>query len=85
MTNTPHPPQPHPSPALYDIAGVCRLLSISRSSLYELMRRGDLPARKVGRRTLISLASLQALLAGLPAAQFRPPVPPASNSARRRG
>lgn len=40
---------------------------LSRTSIYEAMNRGDLTARKAGRRTLISFADLQTYLAGLPA------------------
>lgn len=39
---------------------------MSRSALYEALKRGDLPARKAGRRTLISFADLEAYLASLP-------------------
>lgn len=43
-----------------------RLSGIPRSSLYEAMRRGELVARKAGRRTLICLTDLEAYLASLP-------------------
>lgn len=39
---------------------------MSRSALYEALKRGDLKARKAGRRTLISFADLEAYLASLP-------------------
>jgi excisionase family DNA binding protein len=39
---------------------------MSRSSIYEALKRGDLSARKAGRRTLISFTDLQAYLASLP-------------------
>lgn len=39
---------------------------MSRTSIYEALKRGDLSARKAGRRTLISFADLQAYLASLP-------------------
>lgn len=39
---------------------------LSRSALYEALRRGDLVARKAGRRTLISFADLDAYLSSLP-------------------
>lgn len=42
---------------------------LSRTSIYEAMKRGDLTARKAGRRTLISFAELEAYLASLPTYQ----------------
>jgi len=42
---------------------------LSRSALYVALRRGDLKARKAGRRTLIAFAELDAYLAALPTYQ----------------
>lgn len=42
---------------------------MSRSALYEALKRGDLSARKAGRRTLIAFADLEAYLASLPTYQ----------------
>ena len=42
---------------------------LSRSSIYVALKKGDLCARKAGRRTLISFADLQAYLASLPTYQ----------------
>lgn len=39
---------------------------LSRSALYEALKRGDLTARKAGRRTLISFADLETYLGSLP-------------------
>lgn len=39
---------------------------MSRTALYLALKRGELTARKAGRRTLISFADLQAYLASLP-------------------
>ncbi len=41
----------------------------SRTRLYEALKRGDLTARKAGKRTLFNYADLQAYLASLPAYQ----------------
>lgn len=41
----------------------------SRTSLYEALKLGKIEAKKCGRRTLISVASLDAYLASLPAYQ----------------
>ena len=39
---------------------------LSRSRIYEALKRGELSARKAGKRTLISFADLDAYLANLP-------------------
>jgi excisionase family DNA binding protein len=49
------------------IAEAVRLTGIGRSSLYEAIRRGDLPIRKSGRRTVLLMEDLRRWLAGLPA------------------
>ena len=46
-----------------------KLSGMSRSALYEALRKQQLSAKKAGRRTLISFADLQAYLASLPAYQ----------------
>ena len=40
---------------------------MSRSAIYEALKRRDLSARKAGRRTLISFSELESYLASLPA------------------
>lgn len=42
---------------------------LSRSFIYEAMKRGELSARKAGRRTLISFSELEEYLANLPTYQ----------------
>lgn len=42
---------------------------MSRSALYEALKRGDISAKKAGRRILISFADLEAYLASLPTYQ----------------
>ena len=42
---------------------------MSRSAIYLALKRGDLQARKAGRRTLIAVADLEAFLANLPTFQ----------------
>ena len=59
------------SPLTVTIPDAVRATGISRSSLYEAMKRGDLTARKSGRRTLIPFADLEAYLASLPTYQGR--------------
>ena len=44
---------------LYTISECCRLASIGRTKLYELVANGEIPMRKVGKKTLIAAADLQ--------------------------
>lgn len=53
-------------PITVTIPDAVKASGMSRSSIYEALKRGDLSARKAGRRTLICFADLQAYLANLP-------------------
>ena len=46
---------------------VAELLGLGRSAAYEAVRRGDLPARRLGRRILIPVPALLAWLGAAPA------------------
>jgi excisionase family DNA binding protein len=58
----------HPSeylePIAYSIADACRVSSIGKTRLYQLISEGKLEARKIGKRTLIPADSLRRLIAG---------------------
>lgn len=54
------------SPIAVTIPDAVKASGMSRSSLYEALKRGDLSARKAGRRTLINFADLQSYIANLP-------------------
>jgi excisionase family DNA binding protein len=54
------------TPIAVTIPDAVRLSGCSRSALYEALKRGDLTARKAGRRTLIIFSDLEAYLASLP-------------------
>ena len=49
-------------PLVLSVDGTARALGIGRSSVYLLLRRGQLDAIKVGRRTLITTASVERLV-----------------------
>lgn len=56
-----------PADALaYAPADAAQRAGISRSRLYELIAAGEIPARKLGTRTLILRADLEAYLVDLP-------------------
>ena len=53
-----------PEPLAYSIADACRVSSLGRTRLYQLIGEGRLETRKIGKRTLIPAASLRALVIG---------------------
>ena len=56
-------------PSHLPILGAVAYAGTSRTSLYEAMKLGKIEARKCGRRTLVSVESLDAYLASLPTYQ----------------
>ena len=54
------------APIFMTIPDAVKASGMSRTAIYEALRRGDLSARKAGRRTLISFADLKAYFANLP-------------------
>ena len=55
------------TPLAITIPEAVKLSGMSRTAIYEALKRKDITARKAGRRTLISFAELEAYLASLPA------------------
>jgi excisionase family DNA binding protein len=49
-------------PLAYSISEACRVSSLGRTRLYQLIGEGRLEVRKIGKRTLIPAASLRALI-----------------------
>jgi excisionase family DNA binding protein len=61
----PRPRTPAPSripAATTTVSGAAQLLGISRTLAYALVRTGQLPAIRLGRRLVVPLATLQRLL-----------------------
>jgi excisionase family DNA binding protein len=56
-------PETETRPLAHQLQSAVRLTGISRSRLYELIKRRELPIVKVGRRTLITDDDLRALIA----------------------
>lgn len=46
------------------VAEACRVSSIGRTTLYQLIANGRLKTRKIGTRTLVLTSSLRALIEG---------------------
>lgn len=59
------------APIAVTIPAAVAATGMSRSALYEALKRGDLTARKAGRRTLIWFSDLEAYLASLPTYQAK--------------
>ncbi len=47
---------------ILSVSDVTRILHVSRSLLYELVQRGDLPALRIGRRVLFRARDVEAFL-----------------------
>lgn len=56
-------------PISVTIPDAVKLSGMSRTALYDALKRKDISAKKAGRRTLIAFADLQAYLASLPSYQ----------------
>ncbi|MCC6828596.1 MAG: helix-turn-helix domain-containing protein [Novosphingobium sp.] len=56
--------QANPQPLAYSVQDACRVSSIGKTRLYQLISEGKLEARKIGKRTLIPAASLRRLIEG---------------------
>jgi excisionase family DNA binding protein len=52
---------------LYTISQCCRLAAIGRTKFYELVAGGEIPVRKVGKKTLVAAADLKRWAERLPA------------------
>lgn len=48
------------------IRQTCEQLGVSDDTIYRLIKRGDLDAFKLGTRTLVTVASIEALVARAP-------------------
>lgn len=48
----------------YDVPDAARVLGTGRNALYEAIKRGEVPAIRVGRRVLVPHAVVERMLAG---------------------
>jgi excisionase family DNA binding protein len=56
----------------YSISETSRLLSVGKTKLYELIGSGEIPVRKLGKKTLIAAADLKRWADHLPALVVKP-------------
>ena len=54
----------YPEPIAYSVNDACKLLGLGRTLLYQMIGDGRVEARKIGKRTLITAASLHRLVDG---------------------
>ncbi len=57
-------PNNEPQPLAYSIKEACRVSTLGRTRIYQLINEGRLESRKIGKRTLIPAAFLRALIVG---------------------
>lgn len=72
MTARPEPGKPSPTSAeakAHSVDQFCRHYGIGKTTAYKLMARGELRARKIGRRTFIMDEDARALFEGAAAFQ----------------
>jgi excisionase family DNA binding protein len=55
----------------YSISDTCRLLSIGRTKLYELIGSGEIPVRKLGKKSLVAASDLNRWANRLPALRLK--------------
>ncbi|WP_237479428.1 helix-turn-helix domain-containing protein [Lichenibacterium dinghuense] len=55
-----------PEQAWFDIHGAKSYSALSRSSIYNKLKAGELEGRKLGKRLVISRASIDRMMASLP-------------------
>jgi excisionase family DNA binding protein len=60
---------------LYTINDCCRLLGLGRTKFYQLAAKGEIPVRKVGKKSLVAAADLRRWADCLPAMAVKPPNP----------
>lgn len=53
-----------PEPLTYSVTEAAAILGISEWTYYEAVKRGELPARKIGRRIVVPKIQLEQWLAG---------------------
>jgi len=58
-------------PLVYAPADTATMIGVRRTKLYALIATGQLDARKIGGRTVVTTASIEALIADAPRADIR--------------
>ena len=56
---------------LYTISQCCRMAAIGRTKFYELVANGEIPVRKIGKKTLVAAADLRDWVKRLPNVEIK--------------
>jgi len=51
---------------LYTVAECCRMAAIGRTKFYELVANGEIPVRKIGKKSLVAASDLRDFVGRLP-------------------
>ena len=62
----------HMEQLLYTISQSCQLAAIGRTKFYELVACGEIPIRKVGKKTLVAAGDLKRWAERLPVSEAKP-------------
>jgi excisionase family DNA binding protein len=68
----------------YTIHQCCQMAAVGRTKFYQLIASGEIPVRKIGRRTLIAAADLQSWARRLPVLASKRPTQSPCEQARAR-
>jgi hypothetical protein len=58
------------TPLYSSVQDLTQIVGLGRSSIYEMLARGQFTAIKIGKRTLVDVAAAQRFMASQPAAVF---------------
>ena len=59
-------PKTETEPLAYDVSGAARVMGVGRNKIYDEIQAGRLEAHKLGRRTVITRAAIEAWFGKLP-------------------
>lgn len=56
---------------LYTVSQCCHMAAIGRTKFYELVANGEIPVRKIGKKTLVAAVDLQRWAEQLPTLEIK--------------
>jgi excisionase family DNA binding protein len=61
----------HMDQLLYTVSQCCHMAAIGRTKFYELVASGEIPVRKIGKKTLVAASDLRGWVERLPTTETR--------------